>query len=60
MAVGPSREHTAPMIADASHTFLYVETDVPAGVRLTAWRTAKARAARRRERRRRMFRPRFA
>jgi hypothetical protein len=48
------------MIADASHTFLYVETDVPAGVRLTAWRTAKARAARRRERRRRMFRPRFA
>jgi hypothetical protein len=30
----------------SEHTFLYVDTDVPAGVTLSAWRGEKVRAAR--------------
>ncbi len=36
------------MSTDQSHTFMYVESDVPAGMTLSAWRGRKERAARRR------------
>jgi hypothetical protein len=42
------------MTTDTTHTFLYVDSDVPAGMTLSAWRGAKEHAARRRRR------PRFA
>jgi hypothetical protein len=32
--------------ARPEHTFLYVDSDVPEGMTLSAWRGAKARAAR--------------
>jgi hypothetical protein len=34
------------MSTDQSHTFMYVDSDVPAGMTLSAWRTRKERAAR--------------
>jgi hypothetical protein len=45
------------MNSAASQNFRYVDSDVPAGMTLSAWRGAKERAARRR--RRPTFRPRF-
>jgi hypothetical protein len=46
------------MSTDTAHTFLYVDSDVPAGITLSAWRGAKERTARRR-RARPTFRLRF-
>jgi hypothetical protein len=45
MAATPLRRDTAPMPSDTpEHTFRYVESDVPAGMTLSAWRGQKARA----------------
>jgi hypothetical protein len=39
------RRDTAPMPSTSpSHTFCYVESDVPAGMTLSSWRAEKARA----------------
>ena len=38
------------MSTDQSHTFMYVDSDVPAGMTLSTWRGQKERVARRRRR----------
>ena len=46
-AVGaaPPRRDTAPMPSTTpDHTFCYVESDVPAGMTLSSWRSEKVRA----------------
>ena len=56
MGAGPPREQTAPMSTHESHTFNYVESDVPADMTLSAWRGQKERASARPRRRFGLFR----
>jgi len=45
MGAAPPRQDTAPMPSTTpDHTFCYVESDVPAGMTLSSWRSEKVRA----------------
>ena len=45
MGVAPPRRNTAAMPSTSpDHSFCYVESDVPAGMTLSAWRREKVRA----------------
>jgi hypothetical protein len=45
MGAGPPRRDTGPMPSTTpEHSFCYVESDVPAGMTLSAWRDEKVRA----------------